>query len=378
MADLELDSKFLSFPISDFQPLDFPHSTNLEYQFFRGVFDDGEMDGDDSSKPIESQDHQAWALDGPNCRANQINEDLLTPKIRANNATPGNDKKRPAPCDTFAEVVREKGLLQLITRLNEYVATMSSKSKNDEDLLYILERVNECIRDISSPRGRKLPRLSQLDTQEMDQEGSETDPGTEDQSSSDGQESGDESAPTVDTPRSSTSSVGSGPLATNGESRLRIHFENMGTIGTHPQKFGKSGAFIPDGLCGTQEMYDQQWRFETHHAIEKSGVLVVWKITNLTSGSSVEMKETPKEAQLRELTGRTISNKIVKAALSQRAFELGKSLEAFKSAKSGSRNQTIINTLENNLKVLHPKLCTVGLLFFGLLHDSVQTVLVGH
>jgi hypothetical protein len=157
------------------------------------------------------------------------------------------------------------------------------------------------------------------------------------------------------------------PVAHAGETRLRIGFSSYGRTGLQVQHYGKSGCIIPDGLCGTHEMYDQPWRFEVSHEMqsESSLVLITWTITNMASGAVTCMRETPQQATLREFSGRTICNKVVKMALTSRAKELEASLATL---SEGSKRQAV----ENAVKVLRPKLCTVGLLFFGLLHDSVQ------
>lgn len=182
----------------------------------------------------------------------------------------------------------------------------------------------------------------------------------------------DELAANVTPPETTYAGLAAG---TNGENRLRIHFESFGTQGKCPQRFGKSGCLIPDGLRGTHEIYDQHWRFEISHdsAITRdeedhASVQITWKITNLTSGLVVQVKETPQQAILREYSGRTVCNKVVKMALSARADELEKQYK--KNADTMEPTKRI--SLENNIRVLRPRLCTVGLLFFGLLHDTVQ------
>jgi len=152
----------------------------------------------------------------------------------------------------------------------------------------------------------------------------------------------------------------------SGESRLRINFVNYGTVGTKAQYFGKSGHVIPHRLTGTHEMYDQPWQFTIEHVPQTDSplVLVIWRITNLSSGTQVSMKETPQQANRRAFSGRTICNKVVKLALSTRAQELQAELATVTGAKRSA--------MECAIRALQPRLCTVGLLFFGLLHESVQ------
>jgi hypothetical protein len=169
--------------------------------------------------------------------------------------------------------------------------------------------------------------------------------------------------------RDSTSAHVGGNGTHTGETRLRINFVNRGVLGEVPQYFGKSGHVVPDGVCGTHEVYDQPWQFEINHERQQGTnvVLVVWKITNLTSGTVTVVKETPQQANLREFSGRTICNKVVKLALNNRAKELEASLPTM----TGSRRIAV----EGAIKALRPRLCTIGLLFFGLLHENLQAEL---
>jgi len=157
------------------------------------------------------------------------------------------------------------------------------------------------------------------------------------------------------------------PKELNGESRLRINFLNYGRAGPMRQRFGRGKCCVPDGLSGTHEMYEQNWKFEIIHHFEGNTTVITWKVTNLASGTVTQVKETPKQAALREMSGRTICNKVVKSALESRSQELERSL-----ADGTSENQSRKASTRNLVAILRPKLCTVGLLFFGLLHESVQ------
>ena len=161
-----------------------------------------------------------------------------------------------------------------------------------------------------------------------------------------------------------------------GESRLKIQFISWGEIGRYPQRFGRGGCWIPHGLKGTNEMYDQAWRFEIYHesdrilaeATESSVVPVTYKIINMTSRTVVSLTETPQQALVRDHSGRTITNRVLRMALDQRATEIEASLPALE-AESTSK----FNHVSNLARLLRPKRCTVGLLFFGLLHEQVQS-----
>jgi hypothetical protein len=151
----------------------------------------------------------------------------------------------------------------------------------------------------------------------------------------------------------------------SGESRLRILFASYGKVDHTTPVFGKSRYFIPDGLSGTHEMYDELWRFEIRHEHKLGTVLITWMITNETSGSITCMTETIQQAKLRETSGRTISNRAVRQALNTRAEEIEASMLSV-------ADEGVKRSLSNTAMSLRPRLCTVGLLFFGLLHESVQ------
>jgi len=165
---------------------------------------------------------------------------------------------------------------------------------------------------------------------------------------------------------------------TNGEHRIRIKFDSFGRLPENEQHYGKNGCVIPDGLNGTHDMYEQQWRFEVvHNAPQtapnnkegiKTVVPITWRIFSLATGLKAELTETPQQAFVRETSGRTVCNKVVKMALEARAKELEDRFEAHASELDLiKRNNTM-----NCIRILRPRLCTVGLLFFGLLHDTVQ------
>jgi len=141
------------------------------------------------------------------------------------------------------------------------------------------------------------------------------------------------------------------PMKATGESRLVINFTNMGDVGVFPQYFGNSKCGIADGLTGTHIMYQQPWEFQIHHHNYFSTVvLITWKVINLLSQMTIEISETTQDVAVREGCGRTKCNAVVKWALD---------------------NTRKLVTLDSK-PLLTPKQCTVGLLFFGLLHNTVQ------
>jgi len=149
-----------------------------------------------------------------------------------------------------------------------------------------------------------------------------------------------------------------------GEHRLKINFISLGGPGETPQYFGKKRCRIPDGLSGTHELYNQKWKFESHHRRSGDVTTINWRITNLTSGTIIERTETTHEAFIREYKGQTICNQILRDALDVRAKELEKAIR--------DRPAKGTNGLQNSLKALRPRKCIMGLLFFGLLHQCVQ------
>jgi hypothetical protein len=151
-----------------------------------------------------------------------------------------------------------------------------------------------------------------------------------------------------------------------GENRLKITFMSLGTAGETPQHFGTKGYIIPDGLSGTHQVYHQRWRFDIRHEKVDDTVVVSWGVTNLASGTTCQRTETPREARVRETSGHTICNQLLRQALKSRAAELELMLSSLRD------NPTKFSNTESLIKALRPKSCILGLLFFGLLHDTVQ------
>ena len=158
-------------------------------------------------------------------------------------------------------------------------------------------------------------------------------------------------------------------LAVVGESRLKVRFENRGKLGALPQRFGKSGLLVADGLSGTHDMYEQPWRFQVTQgpAVDKEVALITWSITNLSSGRTKSVTETSKQASVRHHSGRTICNQVLKDALTERYTELEALLPTLQN------NPTREANVKSMMKVVAPRRCTVGLLFCGLLHECIQS-----
>jgi hypothetical protein len=171
-------------------------------------------------------------------------------------------------------------------------------------------------------------------------------------------------------PREKTDDMERNLLASlQGDRRLVISFEDFGTLGALPQRFGKSGLYIPDGLTGTHTVYQEQWRFQIAHtkdAVPKTDIICLrWSITNLTTGHTLSKTESLVEAESRSVLGWTISSKLFRDAMHQRATEHEELLR-------GETNLIKIANLKSLIKTLRPKTFTQGPLIFGLKHRIVQ------
>jgi len=159
------------------------------------------------------------------------------------------------------------------------------------------------------------------------------------------------------------------PSTLQGDRRLIIDFESFGSKGECPQRFGKSGLLIPDGMIGTHTVYQERWRFEIHHTAQavpgSDAVCITWKIINVKTGFCLAKTETPEEAEARVSLGWTISSRLFREALTHRANELEGLL-------NGETNQCRIANLKSLIKALRPKTFTQGPLVFGLKHKIVQ------
>ena len=163
----------------------------------------------------------------------------------------------------------------------------------------------------------------------------------------------------------------------SGERRLNIDFVSLGARSRTPaQTFGKNDMIIPHGLCGVHTMYSQRWKFEILHGTTPSTtgpvsetnqrVVLTWNVTNLNSMSVISMTETPQQASLRQATGITICNRVMRKALQQRASELELEMT------EGDKTPTQVANIQSLVRQLRPKQCTEGLLFFGLRHKCVH------
>jgi hypothetical protein len=153
-----------------------------------------------------------------------------------------------------------------------------------------------------------------------------------------------------------------------GERRLKIDFSNLGTVGKVPQYFGKSGMIIPDGLCGTHEMHSQQWRFHIAHETCDGMIVIRWTVTNMISGKTVSLTETPFQAKERQKTGNTICSVVMRKAIEQRVLDLEEELRTPETMANAAQTSSI----QGLIRELRPKQRNEGILFFGLRHAVVQ------
>ena len=158
----------------------------------------------------------------------------------------------------------------------------------------------------------------------------------------------------------------------DGERRVAIEFESMGTLGQFPQTYGKGMLVVPDGVKGKYSAFGQRWRFSIAHAVGpvicEDGVqrmCLRWSITNLNSGVNHSILETPADALKRDRDGKTLCNRVFRDALSLRASSLQADIRECK-------DSNLIHDLQTQLKTLQTKRFSEGPLFFGLRHLSLQ------
>lgn len=160
-----------------------------------------------------------------------------------------------------------------------------------------------------------------------------------------------------------------------GERRLVISFESFGTLGKIIQKCGRKPdheVIIPDGLCGSHRVYNENWRFRITHGEEilhdaevGQYCCITWEITNVASKKVLSITETSADARKRSILGHTISSKVFREAMEERAVELSMQMEA----EEDPSKQASIKTL---ISALRPRRFSEGLLVFGLQHYSVH------
>jgi hypothetical protein len=158
----------------------------------------------------------------------------------------------------------------------------------------------------------------------------------------------------------------------DGERRVAIEFENMGTVGVHPQTYGKGALLVPDGVCGKYSAFGQRWKFSISHTVGpvicEDGVqrmCLSWSVTNLNSGSTHTILETPADAMKRDRDGKTLCNKVFRDALSLRASALEADLRR-------TEDISLCIELQSQLRTIQTKRFSEGPLFFGLRHFSLQ------
>jgi len=158
-----------------------------------------------------------------------------------------------------------------------------------------------------------------------------------------------------------------------GEKRLIVHFDSFGHRGLIPQRFGKSGYLIPDGLQGRHTLYHERWRFSITHGKpqgkegEQPYVAITWTVIHEKTGTEHSRTETKEEASERVLNGRTVSNIVFREAFNAQVQSLMNLLKLDSSVRSRKKEE-----LETQIRTLQPRCFNQGLLGFGLQHKIVQ------
>jgi hypothetical protein len=162
-----------------------------------------------------------------------------------------------------------------------------------------------------------------------------------------------------------------------GERRLVITFSSMGSLGKHPQRIGKRRAFVPDGLSGRFKMYHEHFTFKIEHSEELSvctdgvgRVCITWTVLNEPSAQVTKVVETPQDALRRQVSGKTICNRVYKEMLEKRALSFDEEMRA--ELSRSDKNDVKVAHLASMVKLFRPKTFSLGPLAFGLLHTAVQ------
>lgn len=189
---------------------------------------------------------------------------------------------------------------------------------------------------------------------------------------SDSEESEYSSKP-VPIPVSSTSTqeeVSTDKIGLGGDKRLAIKFINTGKITLPVQTTGINKWIVPDGIEGEHVLLNQNWRFRiTYDSETYQGNTVlafeIWCQNN--SNVYLKITETVAEAIARTENNRTICNSVIKQAFNQRAVELTEILN-----KMGPDQDVKKANILNLISKMNRSNYTVGFLFFGLRHASIQ------
>ena len=166
----------------------------------------------------------------------------------------------------------------------------------------------------------------------------------------------------------------------NGEERLFISFDNLGSIPdaiVDPPKVGKNKGVIPDGLRGCFKMYGEGWEFTVRYIKEaicqdgKRRVLIEWGIKNLDNEILHVLPETDADAFKREERGITLCNKVFVEALKIRVNDYLQLVQ--EEEYSDAPNKLKISNLQARIELLRPNRFSEGVLLFGLRHQMVQS-----
>ena len=161
------------------------------------------------------------------------------------------------------------------------------------------------------------------------------------------------------------------PEEFDGERRLAIEFEAIGTVGSSPQRFGRDQSLIPHGLRGTVTVLGQSWRIEVDHVSTDNGddddVVVCFTVVCPKSGHRHCVTETKADAVRRMRGGRTLCNRTFREAVDARLAVLERL------RKHSPQDFTAALAAEYTLMDSHR--ISEGPLLFGLRHAAVQRAL---
>jgi len=164
----------------------------------------------------------------------------------------------------------------------------------------------------------------------------------------------------------------------NGEHRLVIDFENLGTVVDPPERLGKKG-IVPDGLAGSFIMYAERWYFQIKYlpAIEGESSIagmkhrcIEWKIKNDAWTDFHSVTESREDALRRNHRGVSLCNRAFTDAMEMRAKEFEQLLRDERAKPEP--DPAHVAFLESRISVFRPKRFSEGPLLFGLRHKVVQ------
>ena len=182
----------------------------------------------------------------------------------------------------------------------------------------------------------------------------------------------------------------------DGERRLTVEFESVGSLGTYPQTFGPpstAGVFIvPHGLRARFSAFGQKWAVAIDHTDDVVHVdpttnaplatpvsCVSYAVTNLKTNETIELRENAIRAVRRSKGGRTMCNQAFREAVTRRRDQIEAELKRVvaSAAAAGAPSDSLAATaaryaLEAELHAANTKRVSEGPLYYGLRHAAVQ------